>query len=178
MSWRVAMIALCAACLPPIPMDGTVETDEAAVIDTEVVEGDATPADDTEEVDAASLVGAWFSQGEDVAPLLAGPPFGVVRIDAMFRANGSYSVTSRDGEGNSVDFEGSYTLDRSTSPHGIALEQTAPVAGQARGIWAITGSTLRYDVVDTSLGTPATAGSGFGSSSAGEANVQRYQRVP
>lgn len=180
MRWVVLSLTL-AGCLPPEPIGWSGEPDDSeVVVDSEVV-ADSEPVVDSEPaapVTQGTLVGSWLSEGEDVAPLLAGPPFGVTRVDATFRANGSYLVVSRDGQGNSVEFQGSYSVDTRTNPRGITLSQASPVEAQVAGVWRVNGTTLRYDVVDLSLGTPASPEGGLGSSSAGAANVQIYQRVP
>ncbi|HMV66064.1 MAG TPA: hypothetical protein PKA64_04375 [Myxococcota bacterium] len=162
-----------------------ITADDTDAVDTEDSEDtpddtEDTPDDteDTEDTPAASnaLVGDWVSQGADIAPLLAGPPAKTVRVDASFRANGSYSATAESEDGSTYTFTGSYTVDTASDPGTIEIAQTSPYPATVRGLWAVARDVLTYDVVDVSIGTPATPGGGFGSSSAGPDNVQTYRR--
>ncbi|MCB9675748.1 MAG: hypothetical protein H6737_11560 [Alphaproteobacteria bacterium] len=126
---------------------------------------DIDPIDDTpvDPIDS-DIVGDWVSEGADVAPLLAAND--VVRVDASFMDDGTYVVTSTDSQGAEIDFSGTFTLDETTSPAGIVLEQTSPYGATARGIWEYDGSMMRYEVVQDGLGfTAPSSDSGFGSTS-------------
>lgn len=57
---------------------------------------------DANDVDEDPLFGVWVSEGENVAPGLAGPPFNNVRIEAQFNDDNTYFVESTDAEGASV----------------------------------------------------------------------------
>ena len=63
-----------------------------------------------------------------------------------------------------------------TDPASIEIAQTAPYVGTVQGIWDVASGVLTYDIVDIAFGTPPTVEGGFGSSSAGAANVQTYRR--
>lgn len=134
-------------------------------------------ADDTDAGGGGSaLTGQWRSEGADLSPLLVAG--GVVRVDATFEAGGDYEVFTRLSDDSSWTLVGSYTLDASREPGTVALEQTSPWADSVAGIWRVRAGVLTWDVVSLALGTPATPDGGFGSSSAGDDNIQTYRRAP
>jgi hypothetical protein len=145
-------------------------------------DGEATPTDTTDPTDEPTpvedpaIVGDWVSTGADVAPLLAG--FGITSIDATFEANGNYTVVT-DASGTMTTLTGTYTVDESTVPHTIALSQTSPTNVTSEGIWQVDADgSMRYEVVDVSLGTPPTPTGGFGvDATLGDTNVQVFQPV-
>ena len=137
------------------------------------IDGVDPASDDTDAPTAtADLVGSWRSAGADIAPLLVD----VVRVDATFEADGSYEVLTVLGDDSTWTLVGTWSSDLSTDPADIELSQTSPWADAVEGIWGVDGDVLTWDVVSVALGTPATPGGGFGSSSAGEDNVQTYRR--
>jgi hypothetical protein len=133
---------------------------------------DVEPDDSDAPSSEAALVGSWRSAGADIAPLLVD----VVRVDATFEADGSYEVLTLLGDDSTWTLVGTWTSDLSTDPAAIALSQTSPWADAVEGIWGVDGDVLTWDVVSVALGSPATPGGGFGSSSAGDDNVQTYRR--
>jgi hypothetical protein len=156
------------------PLDTGLALDSGAIADTSADTGGGASAELT--------AGLWVSEGEDLSALLAF--LKVVRVEASFQGSGSYSVVSTDDRGDQVTYAGTYAVDRSTVPHGILMTQTAPGAATAEGIWQITDSTLRYEVLQTS---PPVAGcsaptpeGGFGSTRCSpplyaNANVQTFR---
>lgn len=101
-------------------------------------------------METSAIVGDWNSSGDDVAPLLAAAPLLYTDIDASFEADGSYQVVATNSDGNATTFSGTYTVDASTNPHGIMLIQTLPQQSESNGIFEIDGTTLTYEVVQTS----------------------------
>ena len=144
-----------------------------------------SPTDDTATTgDPGTLVGEWLSEGDDVSELLAGDPFGFVSITATFDGDGTYTVVSTDGDGQSGTLTGTWADDTSTDPASIVLEQATPYTATAVGIYAIAGTTLTYEVVQTEPDygyAPPTPASGFGTTSGNGIepgiNVQVYRRV-
>lgn len=155
------------ACQPDDVDDTNTSDDTADTGDTGDT-GDETP----------SIEDDWLSEGEDVSTLLG--YFSVVKVEASFNSDGSYTVISTDDQGAPTTYSGTYTVDDSTDPHGIVVTQTQPSAATSRGIFAIDGATMQYEIVQDGIGyTAPTAETGFGSTtgtglSAGD-NVQVFQ---
>ena len=86
-----------------------------------------------------SIIGEWLSAGDDVAPLLAGPPFNIDSIYAEFRDNNTYTVKQVDKAGVTLLLEGTYA----STPSGvgninnIVVNQSSPVPLTAQGIYEI-----------------------------------------
>lgn len=116
--------------------------------------------------DPTAIHGTWVSEGENLAPGFR--PFGITRIVATFNANGTYVVRSTIG-GNQFEQTGTYTTQASAvgQIRTIELQQLTPNQLTARGIYEVQGTTMRYEVLDVSQGTPPTPQGGFGSSVAG-----------
>ena len=100
-------------------------------------------------------------------------------IDAEFNADGSYEVISTDSAGTETTFTGTYTVDSSTNPASITLEQTAPTTVTSEGIWTVDpDGVLYYEVVQTTpdqgFGAP-TPETGFGGTSG--AGVQANSNI-
>jgi hypothetical protein len=161
---------------------GCPETD-GDTMDTDTMDTD----DDGMEIDTSldladtDLHGTWVSTGDDVAPLLAA--FMVDTIDATFNADGSYEVVSTDTAGTPTTFTGTYTVDSSTNPASITLEQTTPTAVTSEGIWTVDpDGVLYYEVVQTTpdqgFGAP-TPETGFGGTSgpgiSANSNIQVFR---
>lgn len=130
-----------------------------------------------------TIVGSWFSGGDNVAPLLV--TFEIDSVVANFMSNNTYKVFSYT-KGTPTQYTGTYTQ---TKPEtgtiwNIKLEQSKPSAITSEGIFEITeaGGTLKmtYEVVQTEPSmqlTPPTVKDGFGSSNGGKlgkTNVQKY----
>lgn len=130
------------------------------------------------------LQGQWQSSGADVAPLLVSF-FATDSIYADFKTDNTYLVEQYDTSGAKLTLEGTYTQSESSVPGiwEIVVNQTAPAALTSEGIFEITGTTMKYEIVQTSpdLGsTPPTPGGGFGSTNEGalgDLNVQVYQKI-
>lgn len=134
--------------------------------------------DDTDEI-----VGTWISQGDDVAPGFT--PFATDSIIAIFDEDDTYEVRQYyGGSAQPVELSGTYTMgDQDEGDiRGITLTQTNPQSLTAQGIFQVSGSTMQYEVLDVSQGTPPTVEGGFGSSvvggqQTGDTWIQNYVRV-
>lgn len=160
------------------------DNEGAAMEVTEVAESNTVAKD-------LGIIGKWLSEGTNVAPLLAGPYFKVLKINAEFKSDFSY-VVNQFNIGNStttpdVIFKGTYVIAKSTTGNiwTITCNQTAPGEATASGIFEIkTGpEVLWYEVVQTSgtVNIPPTPAAGFGSSTNGAyamTLVQKYVRIP
>ncbi len=120
----------------------------------------------------SQLSGTWLSQGADVAPLLAGPPFNNVKITATFNADNTYSVVGIDKDNKEVDYSGTFTATPSAvmGIYDITLSQVMPSTATAQGMYQIdttvTPARMQYEVVQTQPTnglTPPDATKGFGS---------------
>ena len=164
-------VILLAGCRPD-----DVKTDDSAATDDSGLTDDSG-ADDTADSgtgdDASSLYGTWVSEGDNLAPAFVDPDAAstISKVTATFSADGSYVVSAKvDGVARAFDFEGTWTADMSTSPHGIVLNQ-ATLNGAAKvltsaGIWLVEASTLTYEAIQTDPDagcSPPTAAGGFGS---------------
>ncbi len=145
---------------------------------------DAAPDAAAPAPDAAPIVGRWLSQGEDVAPLLSGPPASIVRIDTTFGADGAYAVVSTNDDQQTVRFEGTYSVDPATDPARIVLRQAAPQAVRSEGLVRVAGGVLTLEIAQTEPPlngvSPPAADEGFGSTSGGafgRDNVQIFRAV-
>ena len=167
----LVLTSLLSACAPD---DDGSRYDTAP--DTGPRAGDGNPDDgsDTDgDTDAGTdggptdpLVGAWVSQGTDLAPLFRNAFFDYQRIDSDFETDGTYAVLVTLNDGSSVTLTGTWSSDTSTQPHGIVVVQTAPEAVTSTGIYRVQGDTLTYEIAAESAGcTPPTPAGGFGSSS-------------
>ena len=131
------------------------------------------------------IVGVWVSEGANVAPLLAGPPFNTVRIDAEFNADGTYAVTTTDANNSQVTLSGTWQASEGEGLiRNIEVNQSAPTSLVSEGIYRNVDGTLSYEIAQTNPPltgvTPPTAAAGFGSTSLGALgtiNVQTYVRA-
>lgn len=128
--------------------------------------------------------GTWLSAGANVAPLLAGAPFNIDSIKAVFSTNLTYTVTSYSG-GTPTVLTGTYVQAASGIGNiwNITVNQTSPSALTSEGIFELNGVNMTYEIVQTqpAIGVaPPTALLGFGSTGGGafgNANIQKYVRV-
>ncbi len=139
------------------------------------------------------IVGAWTSEGTNVAPLLYGAPFNVRKIVATFKADGSYLVVQTDSSGTTLNLTGTYVAadGNAAAPNDkirtITVNQASPTSVTAQGIYEVTvgesGTTMKYEIAQTAPPltgvTPPTAAAGFGSTAAagqplGALNIQNY----
>lgn len=141
--------------------------------------------DDTPTTPAkVGIQGEWQSSGSDVAPLLV-TLFGTDSIYANFETNMSYTVEQYDTSGAKLTLSGVYTQTKSGTGdiYTIEVEQSSPAALISEGIFEVAGTTMRYEIVQTSpdIGAvPPTPADGFGSSnggSLGNLNIQVYQAI-
>lgn len=130
------------------------------------------------------IQGEWSSAGTDVAPLLV-TLFQTDSIYANFKTDMSYAVEQYDTSGAKLTLTGVYTQTKSGTGdiYTIKVEQSTPAALVSEGIFEVSGTTMRYEIVQTSpdIGAvPPTAAAGFGSTNGGALgtlNVQVYQAI-
>ena len=134
---------------------------------------------------AVALQGTkWQSSGANVAPLLV-TLFDTDSIFAQFNADFTYLVEQYDSQGAKIELRGTYTQSESTVSGiwNVEVNQTSPAALTSKGIFQITGNTMKYEIVQTepNIGAvPPTAAGGFGSTNGGglgTANVQNYVKI-
>jgi len=120
----------------------------------------------------APIVGSWLSEGADVAPLLAGPPFNNAKITAIFNADFTYKVVSIDTSNKEIDYLGTYeTMDSGVNGIiQIRLTESAPTTATVEGMFQIDTTQMparmMYEAVQTQPTnglTPPSPGKGFGS---------------
>ncbi len=125
------------------------------------------------------LVGTWVSAGSNVAPGLAAAPFLTDSIIATFNEDGTYSVTQW-SEGQAIGLNGTYTI--GNEPAGqirsIVAVQVSPTAVTSQGIFQITGTTMKYEIIQVSpalqgVNAP-TVGGGFGSTTVNGVSTGTY----
>ena len=128
--------------------------------------------------------GKWQSSGSNVAPLLVNL-FATDSIYAEFNTDFTYLVEQYDTSGAKLILTGTYTQSESGTDDiwNIEVNQTAPAALTSKGIFEVTGTTMRYEIVQTNpdLGAvPPTATGGFGSTNGGALgtlNIQVYEKI-
>lgn len=140
------------------------------------------------------IVGRWVSEGTNVAPLLFGAPFNIRKIEATFKADGSYLVVQTDSSGTSLTLTGTYVAQDggAAAPNDmirmITVNQAAPTSITAEGIYEVTVGTsditMQYEIAQTAPPitgvTKPTPEAGFGSTSGGilgTINVQNYVKL-
>jgi hypothetical protein len=109
----------------------------------------ATDTGNSDQAPDPNLVGDWTSQDSDISELLADDPFNTILVEATFRANSSYEVSSQDAAGDGATFTGTWSVDPSTDPPGITLEQSEPYTAISKGLYAIAADVLTYEIVQT-----------------------------
>lgn len=145
----------------------------------------STPTVDTGTIPGGpALVGSWVSEGADLSPLFADPPFSYDRVETTFRADLTYTTSTVTADGE-VTLSGTFSVDEATSPPSVDVEQLVPYVATALGIWDVDGDTLTWEVVQVvpDYGyIPPTPETGFGSTSGpglvADANIQIYRRSP
>jgi hypothetical protein len=163
--------------------EGPIGTDTGeSGVDTSA--GEDTTAGSTGDCPEVAIVGEWLSEGDNVAPLLV-DVLGLVSVQASFEEI-TYEVNSTDGDGTMVQQVGTWSstlCPGSTTKHRIVLDQTAPSALTAEGIYEIDGcmdpALMRYEVIQTmpDLGAVApTCDDDFGEGQFGAANIQVFVR--
>lgn len=163
-----------------------------AVLFTSCTKDDTTTTEPTVQ---DPIVGAWVSEGANVAYGLKLAPFKVKKIVATFNENKSYTVVQTDSSNVTTTFTGTYTNPVSTNTdtlstsatkgakiYNIVANQATPSTVTATGIYAINGTNMSYEVIQTSpaltgVNAPTAAG-GFGSTTIGGVKyaiyVQKY----
>ncbi len=133
------------------------------------------------------LVGTWLSTGTNIPLGLRMAPIKAKNIVATFNANNTYTVVSTDSSNANTTMTGTWSAGAITNTgviRAITVNQNTPAALTSTGIFQVTGTTMKYEVIQT---TPALAGvtaptvsGGFGSSAyngvpfPGQMYVQTY----
>jgi hypothetical protein len=115
-----------------------------------------------------AIVGDWLSEGANVAPLLAGAPFNWTKITATFDSDGSYTVLGTDKADKQTTFAGTWIADPTDigGIYDITINQATPATTTAEGIFQVSGTSMKYEVVQTQPTNgllPPSAKEGFGS---------------
>ena len=137
-----------------------------------------------------AIVGTWISEGLNVPLGLRSAPFKVKKITATFNENKSYTVVQVDSANVQTTFTGTITYTESTSSdtvststtkgakiYNIVANQATPTVVTSTGIYAISGTNMTYEIIQTSpnLGvSPPTPAAGFGSTSVGTTKYPIY----
>ena len=108
------------------------------------------------------LVGVWVSDGANVPVGLQASPFNVRKIVATFNSNNSYTVVQTDVNNVNTTLTGTYTNSASSNTdasatygtqgatiNNIVANQSSPSAVTATGIYAISGTKMTYEVIQT-----------------------------
>jgi hypothetical protein len=169
--------------MPGTSESGEPGTGESTAADTTAGE-ETTAGTTTGECPEVELVGEWLSEGENVAPLLV-QVLNLTSVQATFEEV-TYVVTSTDGDGAMYEQTGTWTSELcpgSDTKYRIVLEQTAPSALTAEGIYEVDNcmdpALMRYEVIQTmpDLGAPApTCDDDFGTGPFGTDNIQIFIR--
>ena len=136
------------------------------------------------------IVGVWVSEGANVPYGLRVAPFKVKKITATFNENKSYTVVQVDSANVQTTYTGTITYTESTSSdtvststtkgakiYNIVANQATPTVVTSTGIYAIIGTNMTYEIIQTSpaLGvSPPTPAAGFGSTSVGTTKYPIY----
>ena len=163
-----AVIALFAVVAPAIAACGKSSTDTSANKQDE-------------------LVGTWLSTGTNIPLGLRMAPIKARNIVATFNANNTYTVVSTDSSNANTTMTGTWSAGSIANTgvmRAITVNQGTPAALTSSGIFQVTGTTLKYEVIQTSpaiqgVSAPTVSG-GFGSSAyngapfPGQMYVQTY----
>jgi hypothetical protein len=176
----------------PVTDDGleTSESGQSETMPEPTTAEDTTVGEDTigttttGECPEVELVGTWLSEGENVAPLLV-DVLNLASVEAIFEEV-TYVVNSTDGDGAMYEQTGTWTSELcpgSETKYRIVLEQTAPSALTAEGIYEIDScmdpALMRYEVIQTmpDMGfAPPTCDDDFGAGAFGADNIQTFVR--
>jgi hypothetical protein len=140
------------------------------------------------------VVGVWTSEGDDVAPLLYGPPFNIRKIVATLKADASYLMVQTDSTETVANLTGSYDTDAGNAPapndriRTITIYQASPTSVTYEGIYEVTVDgtdvTMKLETIQTDPPLPGiskpTPEEGFGSTGGGQygtINVQNYVKT-
>lgn len=146
-----------------------------------------SPNDNQSQTTQLPIVGKWLSEGANVAPLLLG--LGIVKIEATFNSDNTYTVVSYDTANAPTTLTGTYAAAKSSVDdiYTITVNQSSPTALTSEGIFKVDATKnpveMQYEIVQTqpSIGaTPPTPEAGFGSTNGGALgtiNVQKYVKV-
>ena len=138
-----------------------------------------------------AIVGTWVSEGANMAYGLRIAPFKVKKIVATFNANSTYTVVQTDSSNVNTTLTGTYTTVESSNTDTasasvtkgakiitIAANQLSPSTVLATGIYAISGTNMSYEVIQTTPALsgvlPPTAVGGFGSTTIGGVKYAIY----
>lgn len=164
----------------------TSDTGDTDSADDTTTTGDTMGETTTGACPEVALEGEWLSEGDDVAPLLV-DLLNLVSVQAIF-GEVTFEVNSTDGDGAMGQQTGTYTIEPcpgSETKYRIVLDQTAPNAIVAEGIFEIDGcmdpAVMRYEVIQTQPDVGAlapTCDDDFGAGAFGADNIQIFVRQP
>ncbi len=133
------------------------------------------------------IVGTWLSTGANIPLGLRMSPIKAKNIVATFNKNNTYTVVSTDSSNNNTTMTGTWdggTVGTSGALRAITVNQSVPAALTSTGIFQVTGTTMKYEVIQTTPAitgvTAPTVAGGFGSSAylgtpfPGQMYVQTY----
>jgi hypothetical protein len=137
------------------------------------------------------IVGTWLSEGANIPIGLRVTPFRVVKIVATFNENKTYTVVQTDSSNVETTLTGTYINSESGSTDNLAgsatngskiwnivATQSAPYAVTSTGIYAVKGSDMTYEIVQTTPAIPGvdapTPEGGFGSTKIGGTPLAIY----
>lgn len=133
------------------------------------------------------IVGTWLSTGANIPLGLRMTPIKAKNIVATFNANNTYTVVSTDSANNNTTMTGTWSagaIGTTGALRAITVNQSQPNALTSTGIFQVTGTTMKYEVIQTTPAiqgvTAPTVAGGFGSSAyngtpfPGQMYVQTY----
>ncbi len=117
------------------------------------------------------IVGTWLSTGANIPLGLRIAPIKAKNIVATFNANNTYTVVSTDSSNANTTMTGTWSagaISTAGGIRGITVNQGTPSQLTSQGIFQVTSTTMKYEVIQTSPAiqgvTPPTVSAGFGSS--------------
>ena len=136
-----------------------------SVLFTSCKKDDATTAPTTT---TDPIVGVWVSDGANVAYGLRLFPLKAKKIVVTFNENKTYTVVQTDSSNSNTTFTGTYTntvssysdtistsFTKGAKLYTIVANQATPTTVTATGIYAISGTNMSYEVIQTA---PAITG--------------------
>jgi hypothetical protein len=167
----MVLVGWSVACMAFAGCDSNAAEDDADTV--------ADTAADTEEAplpDPADIEGDWLAENDAIGEAFQADVARLISILSSFSADGSFTNDLTFDDGTSLQISGPYTVDASTYPWGILLDQQVPAPDTLGGIATLEGDVLRLDIVSTLIAEPVTPEQGIGGSALGETTVITFQR--
>lgn len=136
------------------------------------------------------IIGQWVAEGLNVPYGLRVPPFKVKKITSTFNSNKTYTMIQIDSSNVIMTFTGninttvsayidtaSVSFTKGAKINIIVTNQVTPTVVTLTGIFAISGTNMTYEAIQSSpsLGVnPPTPAGGFGSTSVGATKYPIY----